>query len=252
VQHRGGAAFQMSGHGQHGAYGDDAGAAHAGHDDIAGARLGLRRGQGGQFLQQAPLQVGLAAVVAAPQRAAHDGYEAGAEAVHAGVILVAAGLVDLALAPFGSIGRHQRQAVGLHAAVAAAFAYGLVDEQAARRIGIFILLATAALFRRAGLVVDQDGHAGDLAQFALQAVQFAPVVHLHADGQLHAPVALGLVGGDDYAARALAQGLLADARHRDRAVHRLAARHGDGVVEENLVGDVGSGGDGLAYGQVAG
>src|SRR5690606_40877940 len=48
----------------------------------------------------------------------------------------------------------------LRAAIAAAFAYGAVDQQPARRVGELVLLAAPALFRRAGLVVDQHGHAG--------------------------------------------------------------------------------------------
>ena len=40
-----------------------------------------------------------------------------------------------------------------------------------------------------------------------------------------------LVGHDDDAARALGQHLLGDLRHGHRAFHRLAAGHGDRVVD---------------------
>src|SRR5690606_3869098 len=57
----------------------------------------------------------------------------------------------------------------------------------------------------------------------------------------------------DYVARVIfAAQLLADLRHRDRAVHRLATGHGDRVVEQDLVGDVGARRHRLADRQVAG
>src|SRR3546814_9178749 len=74
-----------------------------------------------------------------------DGDEAGAEAVHAGEVLVAGRLVDGTLAPELGFHRHHRDAVGLHRAVAAAFADQLVDEGALRRVGIAPALAAAAL-----------------------------------------------------------------------------------------------------------
>ena len=60
-----------------------------------------------------------------------------------------------ALAAELGLERLDRQAVRLHAAVAAAFAHELVDHDALGRIGILAALAAAALFGGAGLVVDQ-------------------------------------------------------------------------------------------------
>src|SRR5690606_20539821 len=119
-----------------------------------------------------------------------------AEALHARVVLVAAALVDLALAPEpelcapltlrvvpprGSerlrsgraalVMRQHRDAVALHRAVAAALADVLVDEDAARRIRELALLAPPPLLGRAGLLVDQHGDAFDLAQPALHGVE---------------------------------------------------------------------------------
>ncbi len=62
-------------------------------------------------------------------------------------------------------------------AIAAAFADALVDEDALRRIRIEPALAAAALFRRAGLVVDQDREALDLAQLLLHRIEFAAVMN---------------------------------------------------------------------------
>src|SRR3546814_2185487 len=77
------------------------------------------------------------------QAAAVHGDEAGAEAVHAGEVLVAGRLVDGALAAELGFHRHHRDAVGLHRAVAAALADQLVDEDAFGRIGIASALTAA-------------------------------------------------------------------------------------------------------------
>src|SRR3546814_13825668 len=87
--------------------------------------------------------------------AAVHGDEAGAEAVHAGEVLVAGRLVDGALAAELGFHRHHGDAVGLHRAVAAALADQLVDEDAFGRIGIASALAAAAFFGGAGLVEEQ-------------------------------------------------------------------------------------------------
>src|SRR6185436_4731508 len=102
------------------------------------------------------------------QLAAEHADEARAEALDAGVILVAARLVDLALAAELGLERHHRDAIRLHAAVAAAFADLLVDEDLARRVNELAALAPAALLGGAGLLVDQHRDARRLAQFALQ------------------------------------------------------------------------------------
>ena len=61
-----------------------------------------------------------------------------------------------------------------------------------------------------------------------------------------------LVGDDDDLLRALGRDLARDDRHGEAAVVALAAGHRHGVVEQNLVGDVGVRGDGGANRQVAG
>ena len=52
-----------------------------------------------------------------------------------------------------------------------------------------------------------------------------------------------LVGDDDDALGAFGRDLAGDLRHGEAAVVGLAAGHRDGVVEQDLVGDVGVGGD---------
>ncbi len=82
------------------------------------------------------------------QFAALDGDEARAEALEAGIILVAGRLVDLPLAAEGGLDRHDRDAVRLHAAIAAAFADQLVDEDALVGIGEGAALAPPRASRR--------------------------------------------------------------------------------------------------------
>src|SRR5207237_10498665 len=94
----------------------------------------------------------------------HDGDEGRAKTLEAGEILVAARLVDGALAAELGLERLHRHAVRLHAAVAAALAHQLVDDHAPRGIGELAALAAAALLGRAGLVVDQHRAAGNLSQ----------------------------------------------------------------------------------------
>ncbi|SAI33726.1 Uncharacterised protein [Bordetella trematum] len=250
VQHAGRQPLQMGRHRNQCADGDDAGAAHA-CDQQAVGRVQRLEGRFGQQIQaRLPVVAGVAALFA--RAPALDRHEAGAEAFGAGVILVAAGLVNRALAAIGRLQRHDGQAVRLLAAVAAALAHGAVDEQPAGRIGEGFFLAAAALLGGAGLVVDQDGHARRGAQLALQGVELATVMHLDAGAEIDAGIFFRFVGGDHDARHVLAAQLLADLGHRDGAVHRLAAGHGHGIVEQDFVGDVGARGHCLADGQVAG
>ena len=169
--------------------------------------------------------------------AAVDRHEARAEALHAREVLVARRLVDRALAAELGRERRDRHAVGLHAAVAAALADEVVDEGTLGRIRILASLPATPLFRRAGLVVNDDGHARDLAELALHGVVVVAVMHRHAGGEVHGgTVLLGLVGDDGDALRALGRHLLRDLRDAQLAVVLLAARHRDGVVEQDLVG----------------
>src|SRR3546814_15564454 len=90
-----------------------------------------------------------------------------AEAVQAGEVLVAGRLVDNPLAAQLGLDRLDRDAVRLHAAVAAALADQLVDADALVRVREGAVLAPAAFLRGPGLVVVQDGRSRALAQIAL-------------------------------------------------------------------------------------
>ena len=100
VDDAGALALEMGGHAEDMAGGDDAGAADAGHQDRPGpverGQLGLgeNREDGGLAGQLGGLQT-------LDQLAAFDRHEARAEALEAGIVLVAHRLVDLALAAEG-------------------------------------------------------------------------------------------------------------------------------------------------------
>ncbi len=149
--------------------------------------------------------------------------------------------------------RHDREAVGVARAIAAALADRLVDEDALAWVGELAALAPAALLGGAGLVVDEHADAWHLAQLALHRVELVAMENLDAHGEAGiGGIFLGLVGDDDDALDALGGDLAGDLRHAQMAVDGLAAGHGDGVVVEHLVGDVDAGRDRGADGQKAG
>ncbi len=194
VQYRNALCFQVRGHGEDLADGDNAGTADAGHQHAVGrAERGQRR-----FRKRGEIIRHLCRRATFPELAAFDGDEARAEALETGEILVAGRLVDQPLAAELGLQRLDREAVRFHAAVAAAFAHRLVDDDPLCGIGIFIFLAAAALLGGAGLVVDQRRYPGSLAQLPLHGVQVVAVPDGDAGRPLRAVrIFLGLVGHDD-------------------------------------------------------
>ncbi len=253
VEHRGLLALEVRGHRDQCADRDHAAAADASDQQVERAAPDprRRRRQVGQLARE---RAGVDAVDAFLRHRALDGHEARAEAVQAGIVLVARGLLDLALAAPVGLDRDHAQAVAGHAAVAAALADALVDEHAPGRLGQQALLAPAAQLGRAGLVVDQQGHAGHFAQFALHRVELAAVVKARAARKLGGAAAVlgDVVADHGDAPGALGLDLARDLGHAELAVDRLATGHRDRVVVEQLVGDVRARRDGLPDGQQPG
>ncbi len=241
-------AFEMRGHAKQRADGHHARAADAGNEDVVG--LGERRERRRRKRRDL---VAVFRLMVPAQRPAMHGDEARAEAFDAGVILVAARLVDGALAAKLGLDRHHREAVRGARAIAATFADEVVDEDALRRIGKLPALAAAALLGGAGLVVDQHAHTGLVAKIALHLIEPLAMECLDARGKAGIDrVFVGLVADDDDALHALGGQLLRDLRHGELAFDRLAAGHRHGVVVEDLVGHGGAGGDRGADRQGAG
>ena len=127
-------------------------------------------------------------------------------------------------------------AVGLRGAIAAILADVLVDEHA--RLGLCHLaaLATATLLGGADLIVDDRGDARKLAQLALHGVHLVPAPAQRARGERGGGGQTGrVIGHDGELADALGGQLRGELDHRRAALGRLAAGHGDGVVEQQLV-----------------
>ncbi len=247
VDDRGGVTVDVRGHAQDRGGGGDPGAADAGEDDVLHPLEGLdfrqRRGVGGEGRHGRGLGV----------LRPFERDEGGAEAVQAGIVLIAGGLVDLALAAELGLQRLDGDAVAGGRAVAAALTDQGVDEHAPVGLGHGPALAAAALFGGADLVVDQDADAGDLAQLLLDLDQVRARTDDHAWREVgDALVAFRLGGDDDGALNALGGELAGDLGDGEAALGRLAAGHGDGVVVEQLVGDVRTHGDGAADRQGAG
>ena len=246
VEHRDALAIDVRRHADQCAERDNAGAAHPGDEDVERAA----RVRQCWFRQAAEHTIVDCQPFCFLQAATFHRDEGGAEALEAGKILVAGRLVDLALAAKLGFQWCHGQAVGLHAAIAAAFANGLVDEGAAGRINEFAALPAPALFGGAGLLVDQDRDAGIFAQFALHGVQLVAVMDrdrlpLDLCQPRHLRIFLRRVADDDDLLNAFAFELPRHLRHAQDAVHRLAAGHGHRVVVEDLVGDRVASGNGL-------
>ena len=159
--------------------------------------------------------------------------------------------MDLRLSAELRLHRQHAQAAGLLAAVAAALADALVDEDPLGRLGRLAALAAAPLLRRALLVVDQHGHALDLRQLLLGGQQLRAPAQVGDARQLHALVAARVLGRDDDPLDAFELEPAGQVGHRQLALDRLAAGHRDVLVVEQLVGDVHARGGRRADGQRA-
>ena len=183
----------------------------------------------------------------APQRRTLDGDQRRAAAFEAAQVEVAGERVDPSFLPELGVHRHHRQAVRLEAAVAAAFAHRLVDEDLARQRRQRAAPALPPCRRGAGLVVDEHADAAHAAQLELHRVEPLARQHRGARGESRVHRVLGdVVGEHDDARDAFGVELARELRHAERAVERLATGHRHRVVVEQLVGDVDARGDGRA------
>ena len=142
----------------------------------------------------------------------------------------------------------------MHTTVSTAFAYQVVDQHANGRIDHGSALASATLFRRTGLVIDDDGATLDFTHFALYLIEQSAVVHLDVGHQIGAIVFFWLICHDSntlsaFCAHAL-RNLQCGVALRALA-NRLAACHGDCIVVQNFVSDIDASRHALAYRQDA-
>ena len=164
--------------------------------------------------------------------------KAGAETVDARVVLVATVLVDLSFAAERRFLRHDRQAVRFNRAVAATFANEVVDHDELVRILELAAFAAATFLGCAGLCVDQYRYARDFAQLSLDAIEIATIGDRGARREFGGGEQLRLVRNDRDTLDAFGVYRVRDALHRQRTIERLATGHRNGIVEEDLVGNV--------------
>ena len=170
----------------------------------------------------------------------------------AGIVLVAGRLVDGALAAHLGLQRLDRDAVRLHRAIAAAFADGRIDHDAARRIFHQAALAAAALFGRAGLHEHDRRSALHGAAGLQDGVELVAVRGLDAGRDVGRRIEMRIFRDQVDLADTFGVKLEGDLLRRELAVDMLAAGHRGRVVVEDLVGDVGARGDRLADREAAG
>jgi hypothetical protein len=241
--------------GEHLVHRDDAGAADAGQEDIVRGRdrLDVEIGQD-RRLRGCPSALLLASVIGAPRvRGLHlDGDEGRAVAVEAAVVGVAGRLVDPRLTPEIGIDRLHRQAVGLDAAVAAAFTHRLVDQDARGAGGQRAAFALPSRIGCAVLVVDQHRHAGHVAQSLLSLVKAVAVPQNGALGECALVVPMGFVRADDDLFDTLGGQFVCQLRDGECTFGVLGAGHRHDLVVEELVRDVDARGDAGLHGELTG
>ena len=135
--------------------------------------------------------------------------------------------------------RHHGHAVRLHAAIATALANILVDEHPLIRVREQTALTTAALLGGAGLDIDDRADAFMLAVGLLHVRHLVALMHFDPLETRKVHVFLLVIDhGDVLHAHRLQ--LCNDAVGIQIALVVLTTRHGDGVIVEDFVGDVGS------------
>ena len=232
--------------GEHLIHRDDAGTADSGQEDVVGGcdgldvKVGQHRGFGRRRCARLLARLYL------------DGDERRAVAVKTAVVGVAGGLVDPRLAAVLGVHRLYRQAVGLDAAVSAAFADRLVDDHPGVAGGQRAALTLPACVGRAVLVVDQHGHTLDVAQTSLRLVEAVAVPDDGALGERTLVVPLRFVGADDDLLDTFGREFVGQLRDCERALGVLGAGHRHDLVVEQFVGDVHAGRDTRLDGELSG
>ena len=246
-------AFETRGLGQRCHHGDRTGTANT-HDVDAKAQgiidlldwrgqLALERRDAALFL--------LGRAIGGRRRIRSNGEERRAEALHAAVVLVARRLMDARLASELGVHRLDAHAVRLLAAIAAAFAHTLVDDDDLSRLIGLATAARAAQLSGAFLIVQQHGGTRDRGQHTLCLIQTVAVPDFGATRQLHGIEARRVVGGDDDLVDAIGEQLGDHIDHRHFALDGLTTRHRGVGVAQQLEGDVDSGRCSIADRQAA-
>ncbi len=185
-----------------------------------------------------------------------DADKAWAKPILAGKIFVAGGLVNLTFTPQWRFQWLQRNTVGLHAAIAAAFADLWIDVDPLVDIRELAPLAAAAFFGGTCLHIDQRRQPLGLRQPFLHRLQIGALAHHHPFGELRQVQILFFVVNHFDCRHAHGLKLVCDAIGGQSALVTLPAGHGHGIVEQDFIGHRGirgqCGTNGLHTGMVIG
>ena len=162
------------------------------------------------------------------------------EPFYAREILVTTRLIDNAFAPPLGLKRLHRDAIRLNAAIAAAFANELVDDDALIGVGISMALAAAAFLGGASLIVDQHSDARNPGKLFLHGVELIAMMNGEAGRPFGiARIFMRFISDHHNALGAFGGDLPRDLRHCETAIIGLTAGHRNGIIEKDLVSDVG-------------
>ena len=168
-----------------------------------------------------------------------QGHERRAEPFHAGKVFVAAGLVNRALAPQLGLFWCDGDAIGLHAAIPAAFADIRVDEDTLVGIGEQSPLAPPPLLCRTGLDIEDRAHAFFGGEVLLHLLQFGPLMHRQTFEGRRINI-LFLVIDHRKVLHPHGLQLSRNAGRAEITIVVLPPGHGNCIVIKDLVGDVGA------------
>ena len=227
---------------QHLADRDHAGATDAGHAD--GDVVGHDESGRGQFARGGsdPLRLLRLARLHRDERRAIT--------LQATGIDVAAGLIDHRLATELGLGGMQRQAVGLHATVAAGLADPLVDHHSERGRGDDPALAIATLLGSALLVVDVHGDTVHATELHLCVDDGVAMDHVDTTRKIDAAVFAGIVSGDRDVLDTFGHEHPGHLRNAAQTGGVLPSRHRHGGVVQDLERHGRAGSDGRLNGQL--
>ena len=158
--------------------------------------------------------------------------------------MVTGALVNLAFSAEYRLLWEHREAVGFDAAVTATLTHRLVDHHPTISVTHFSFFTTAPFFGCTGLLVDNDRGSFELSELQHQGLVLIPMgqAKTRYGVKTSAPVLRGIRDQRD-APHPFAAQLTDQIANAQRAIDRLPASHRDGVVIEDLVGDIHPGGD---------
>ncbi len=149
------------------------------------------------------------------------------------------------------MGNH-REAVRLNAAITTTFTDLRVHHDTNRRILKLPFFPAPSFFSRTDLFIDKNGSAFDVSQLFFDGNQIVTMINAQALEPGHATMFFWIIAHKRDPGDAFTSQLQNHLIDRQGAVNGLATGHGNGIVIQNLISDINSGGYRLADRQQAG